>query len=1072
MTRINTNVASLRGLRSMNRANMLLDTSMTRLSTGLKINSGKDNPAGLIASETLRSQMSAIEQSIKNSNRANNVIGTADAALGEIGGLLSQIRGLVQEGLNDGAISQSEKEANQLQIDAALSAINRISSNTSFAGDKLIDGSKAFNTSISTTDAAKISDYQINEAILGTNASLDLNATVTAQAEKAELAYFGGGLSSRATLEIGGSNGNELVFLGETASVDDIASAVNSVSDSTGVSASVVDGLQLGSENGVAASLTAASGDATQATFNFDAVAAVAASNTWEAIAQTEATTGELATTGGDASATYNIATNSAGSLAGAAANGLTIVINDNGDASSSANYNYDTNTLTIDTDSTNNDVDALQAIVEGAGITTTGTGGGTNLAANTFALTFTQNTGALSSAAQVTNQAGAATTGGVDQEQVTFTALATGTAGNSIRVALDTGAATTGVAVSGNDITFSLASGATVNDLVSILDNPQTADEIAAAALIGISVTGGGTASTNSVTSADRALGSGSLASGAAATTVSFTADTAGADGNNISVNVNRGAGADSIAVNGNAITINLQNSTTITGFETLFNGTSAGAIAARALVDFSFTPGDGSTQITNDTSSATNLTNGADQPEITITAASEGADGNNVRVRFQAASTANAATSVAVSGNDITFTLGTDASSQINATIADLQNLLDNPGTDAGALAAAALIDIAPTTGTETSSVLSSASPLLSGTFGTANTLANGSDLTTTLTVLDNRAAGSTGTLSVAFTATPSTASLGATIGTADSNGNQTITFALATDSSGNVTSTVDDLKALIAADSSLDSLLKVDGTAGEDGLLFATSATALQGGEDAAVLLTSNDYGSRESVKLSVLDGTFTTVDTAGVIASSDTGADIGVSINGQTASTSGLSATLKTNTLDATFSFNEANNLVDETAAISITGGGSLFQIGQEVSAAGQVGVGIEAVNTARLGGITGKLYELGTGNGKSLLDVGQGGVSGETLVSIIEESINRVSNLRGRLGAVQANVIDTNISTLGVALENIAEARSQIVDTDFAEETANLTRAQILSQSAISVLSIANQNPQQVLSLLG
>ena len=83
-----------------------------------------------------------------------------------------------------------------------------------------------------------------------------------------------------------------------------------------------------------------------------------------------------------------------------------------------------------------------------------------------------------------------------------------------------------------------------------------------------------------------------------------------------------------------------------------------------------------------------------------------------------------------------------------------------------------------------------------------------------------------------------------------------------------------------------------------------------------------------------------------------------------------------------------------------------------------------------------------------------------------------EAIGRVSAVRGRLGAVQKNVIETNIATLGVALENIAEARSQIIDTDFAEETASLTRAQILAQSGISVLGIANQNPSNVLRLLG
>ena len=152
-------------------------------------------------------------------------------------------------------------------------------------------------------------------------------------------------------------------------------------------------------------------------------------------------------------------------------------------------------------------------------------------------------------------------------------------------------------------------------------------------------------------------------------------------------------------------------------------------------------------------------------------------------------------------------------------------------------------------------------------------------------------------------------------------------------------------------------------------------------------------------------------------------------------------------------------------------MTVNGGGALFQIGQEVSAAGQIGIGIEGVNTARLGGISGKLFELGSGGGKSLLDVSPSN-PGSGLVNIIDEAIERVSSLRGRLGAIQKNVIETNISTLGVALESISAARSEIIDTDFASETAALTKAQILNQSGLSVLAIANQNPSQVLSLLG
>ncbi len=74
-------------------------------------------------------------------------------------------------------------------------------------------------------------------------------------------------------------------------------------------------------------------------------------------------------------------------------------------------------------------------------------------------------------------------------------------------------------------------------------------------------------------------------------------------------------------------------------------------------------------------------------------------------------------------------------------------------------------------------------------------------------------------------------------------------------------------------------------------------------------------------------------------------------------------------------------------------------------------------------------------------------------------------------LRGRLGAFQRTTLDVNIAALGDSLENLVAAESDIRDADFAAESANLTRAQILVQSGLSVLGIANSNPQNVLSLL-
>ena len=82
-----------------------------------------------------------------------------------------------------------------------------------------------------------------------------------------------------------------------------------------------------------------------------------------------------------------------------------------------------------------------------------------------------------------------------------------------------------------------------------------------------------------------------------------------------------------------------------------------------------------------------------------------------------------------------------------------------------------------------------------------------------------------------------------------------------------------------------------------------------------------------------------------------------------------------------------------------------------------------------------------------------------------------EAINQVTSLRGRLGAFQRTSLETNRNALNDTLVNLTEAESLVRDADFAEETAALTRAQILVQSGTVVLQIANQNPQNVLSLL-
>lgn len=187
MTRVNTNVGSLIAQTRLNRTQNDLQTSLTRLSTGLRINSGKDDPAGLIASEALRSDITSINKALSNTQRANQIIGTADSALGQVSSLLNDIRGLVTEAANNGALSDSEIAANQLQVDSSLEAINRIAQTTTFQGRKLLDGSLDF-LSTAGTNFSKLSDLKINQANLGASGSVSVSVNVATAATKADVA--------------------------------------------------------------------------------------------------------------------------------------------------------------------------------------------------------------------------------------------------------------------------------------------------------------------------------------------------------------------------------------------------------------------------------------------------------------------------------------------------------------------------------------------------------------------------------------------------------------------------------------------------------------------------------------------------------------------------------------------------------------------------------------------------------------------------------------------------------------------------------------------------------------------
>ncbi len=242
MARINTNVPALTSLAQLRRNNLDLNTRLERLSTGLRINRGKDDPAGLIASETLRNEIRAIDQAIDNSNRAINVISTTEGALNEVSSLLLDLRGLLLSSSNSGGLTQPEIEANQLEIDSLLQSIDRIANTTSFGNKKLLNGDLGY--FLSSVDQNALASVETFSARVPQGGSQSVVLQVTASAETAQLVFTGAALPSATTFELAGSKGVEILSFASGSTIAQIATGVNQNASVTGVSA-VVSGTSL-----------------------------------------------------------------------------------------------------------------------------------------------------------------------------------------------------------------------------------------------------------------------------------------------------------------------------------------------------------------------------------------------------------------------------------------------------------------------------------------------------------------------------------------------------------------------------------------------------------------------------------------------------------------------------------------------------------------------------------------------------------------------------------------------------------------------------------------------------------
>ena len=273
---INTNIASLNSQRNLNSSQSALSTSLQRLSSGLRINSAKDDAAGLAISERFTSQIRGLDQARRNANDGVSLLQTAEGSLQSTGDILQRVRELAVQSSN-ATNSAGDRKAIQAEVGQLLSEADRISQTSEFNGLKLLDGT--FGTATFQVGANAGQTIQATTANFRTNNYGNNEVGTTAPAATAAAAYTAGSFSIQglqsATINVG---------VADTAQT--LASSINGATEKTGVtatakteeSASFVAGgvytLALASDNATAANVTFTVGAALNASGLASAVSA------------------------------------------------------------------------------------------------------------------------------------------------------------------------------------------------------------------------------------------------------------------------------------------------------------------------------------------------------------------------------------------------------------------------------------------------------------------------------------------------------------------------------------------------------------------------------------------------------------------------------------------------------------------------------------------------------------------------------------------------------------------------------------------------------------------------------
>jgi len=269
---INTNIASLNAQRNLNSSQSSLNTSLQRMSSGLRINSAKDDAAGLAISERFTAQIRGLNQAARNANDGVSLAQTAEGALAEVGNNLQRIRELAVQSSN-ATNSQSDRDALQAEVTQLLNEIDRVADAAEFNNVKLLDGSftgAVFQVGANSGETITIaSTTDANTAALG---SVSTNTTAGLSVAASAMTGFATAIAAGGVTIDGGSGAVDIGAISGAGSAAEragqLVNAINNVSQTTGVGASY-DGAtgQLTLNSAVSFTIAGTTNDVTEAGF-------------------------------------------------------------------------------------------------------------------------------------------------------------------------------------------------------------------------------------------------------------------------------------------------------------------------------------------------------------------------------------------------------------------------------------------------------------------------------------------------------------------------------------------------------------------------------------------------------------------------------------------------------------------------------------------------------------------------------------------------------------------------------------------------------------------------------------